>query len=225
MFCAGSEKEPPMKKSMLFASAILAGFTLLPAQAANLQTAVFAGGCFWSVEKDFDQVKGVKATVSGFAGGHVANPTYYQVINGGTGHIEAVEVTYDPSETSYQQLVHEFLRMTDVTDNSGQFCDRGEQYRTAVFAGTAAEQAAAQAELELASATLGQDIATQLVGGSPFWAVEEYHQNFYSSQEPLSANNPMTKAERYKRYRDFCGRDARVAQLWGAEAFSATHPH
>lgn len=212
-----------MFRPALFLTAALSALTFVPASAASLQTALFAGGCFWSVEKDFDKVPGVRATVSGFAGGHVANPTYGMVVQGGTGHLETVQVTYDPAVISYQQLVHEFLRMTDVLDDGGQFCDRGDHYLTAVFAAPGAEADAAAAEFALAEQTLGADLATRILPDGPFYAAEDYHQDFYASQEFIHGSDTMTKAERYARYRRGCGRDARVAQVWGGEAFSAMH--
>lgn len=211
-----------MNHAKLLFTASLIGFAVLPAQAKNLQTALFAGGCFWSVEKDFDHIPGVVGTVSGFSGGTTANPTYHQVAVGGTGHLETVQVTYDADAIGYEALVNEFFRMTDVTDAGGQFCDRGEEYQTAVFAGSAAELAIAQSISATAAGVLGQEIATAILPAKAFYAAEDYHQNFYASQELISSG-AMTKAERYKRYRAGCGRDARVLQLWGAQAFSVTH--
>lgn len=210
-----------MNHAKLLFTASLIGFAVLPAQAKNLQTALFAGGCFWSVEKDFDHVRGVVGTISGFSGGSTANPTYHQVTMGGTGHLETVQVTYDADLISYESLVNEFFRMTDVTDFGGQFCDRGEIYQTAVFGGSAAEIAIAKSVSAAAAITLGQDIATALLPAGAFYAAEDYHQNFYASNE-LTSSGASTKAERYKSYRAGCGRDARVLQLWGNEAFSVT---
>jgi len=211
-----------MRATSLIFTASLLGFAVLPAQAKNLQTALFAGGCFWSVEKDFDHIPGVVGTISGFSGGTVANPTYHQVAGGGTGHLETVQVTYDADVIGYEALVNEFFRMTDVTDFGGQFCDRGEEYQTAVFANSASELAIANAASANAAAILGQDIATAILPASAFYAAEEYHQNFYASNE-LTSSGSSTKAERYKRYRAGCGRDARVLELWGSEAFSVKH--
>ncbi len=211
-----------MRHANLIFAASLIGFAVMPAQAKNLQTALFAGGCFWSVEKDFDHVPGVVGTISGFSGGSVANPTYHQVSAGGTGHLETVQVTYDASVISYEALVNEFFRMTDVTDAGGQFCDRGEEYHTAVFAGSADELAIAKAISAAAGAELGQQIATMVLPAGAFYAAEDYHQNFYASNE-LTASGASTKAERYKSYRAGCGRDARVLELWGSQAFSQVH--
>ncbi len=216
------ERKPTMRHAKMLFTASLIGFAVMPAQARNLQTALFAGGCFWSVEKDFDHIKGVVGTVSGFAGGTVADPTYHQVTAGGTGHLETVQVTYDADIVSYEALVNEFFRMSDVTDFGGQFCDRGEHYLTAVFAASAGEMAIAQSVSAAAAAALGQEIATSILPAGPFYAAEDYHQNFYASQELVAGTGSMTKADRYKRYRAGCGRDARVLQLWGAEAFSLT---
>ena len=211
-----------MNHAKLLFTASLIGFAMLPAQAKNLQTALFAGGCFWSVEKDFDHVKGVVGTISGFSGGTTANPTYNQVAVGGTGHLETVQVTYDADVIGYEALVNEFFHMTDVTDAGGQFCDRGEEYQTAVFVGSADQLAIAKSISEASARLLGQGIATEILPAGAFYPAEDYHQNFYASNE-LIASGSMTKAERYKRYREGCGRDARVQQLWGSQAFSVTH--
>lgn len=210
------------RTNMIFVASLI-GFAILPAQAKDLRTALFAGGCFWSVEKDFDKIEGVVATISGFAGGDVANPSYYQVVAGGTGHRETVQVTYDPGVVSYETLVEQFLRMSDPTDFGGQFCDRGEHYLTAVFPGSNDEAAIAQAAFAEAEAVLGQNLATEIRPAAQFYAAEEYHQNFYASAELVSESGSLTKADRYARYRAACGRDARVAQLWGDQAFGVTH--
>ena len=117
----------------------------LSANNANVETAIFAGGCFWCVEADFEKLKGVREVVSGYTGGTVANPTYKQVTRGGTGHYEAVEIDYDPAQVDYDTLLYAFFRSVDPTDAGGQFCDRGDSYRTAVFVSNASERAAAEA--------------------------------------------------------------------------------
>ena len=190
------------------ALAFAAGTATTQAQtAAGTETAVFAGGCFWCVEADFDKVPGVLETVSGFTGGTVANPTYRQVVAGGTGHYEAVEITYDPGEVSYEELLHTLWRTVDPTDAGGQFCDRGESYRTAVFVADESERAAAEASKAEAEKALGQEIVTPILDRAEFWPAEDYHQDYYRT-------NPM----RYSYYRWGCGRDARIEELWGDEA-------
>lgn len=180
-----------------------------PTYAENLQKTVFAGGCFWCVESDFDHVKGVVETVSGFAGGKVENPGYKQVVSGGTGHAEAVEITYDADIVTYDTLLHLFWRSVDPTDAGGQFCDRGDSYRTEVFVNSDQERKKATASKAAAQKDLGQKVVTQISELDKFYPAEKYHQNFYRK-------SPV----RYKAYRKGCGRDKRVQMLWGAAAFS-----
>ncbi|NRB04536.1 MAG: peptide-methionine (S)-S-oxide reductase MsrA [Rhodobacteraceae bacterium] len=189
--------------------------------AAELESITVAGGCFWCVEADFEKVKGVKEAVSGYTGGAKANPTYKQVTKGGSGHYEAVKITYDPSVITRPQLYALFLRSVDVTDAGGQFCDRGESYRTAIFASGAAATDAANA-LSNAQAELGQKIVTPILAEAPFYPAEEYHQDYYKSSDLiLTRFGPRTKSKAYKLYRNACGRDKRVKQLWGnAAAFT-----
>lgn len=168
------------------------------------ETAVFAGGCFWSTEANFEQMPGVVSAVSGFAGGAVANPTYDQVVRGGTGHVEAVQVTYDPGRITYRQLVDRFWRTIDPTDPDGQFCDQGASYRTAVFA-TPAQRPIAEASRAAAAALIGERRFTTPVRPSArFWPAEAYHQDF-------ARLNPV----RYAGYTRFCGRAARLRAVWG----------
>lgn len=196
---------------------------LLPlfAGAAQAETAkaVVAGGCFWCVESDFEGVNGVIEAVSGFAGGNVENPTYEQVTDGGTGHYEAVEITYDPAILSYEQLLTLFLRSVDVTDAGGQFCDRGDSYRTAIFVSDTAENAIAQAAIAQAQADLGATVVTPILPAGQFWPADTYHQDYYLQGDIiLTRRGPKTKANAYKFYRETCGRDARVRALWGDQA-------
>ncbi len=177
------------------------------AQAQDTATAILAGGCFWCVEADFDKVEGVVATVSGYTGGNVANPTYEQVASETTGHYEAVEITYDPAIVSYRALIDIFWRTVDPTDAGGQFCDRGPSYRTAVFVAGPEQRAEAEASLMAAEAALGQEIVTPILAASAFWPAEDYHQDYYRKN-----------AFRYEFYRRACGRDARIQSLWGEEA-------
>ena len=191
----------------------------LGAAQADQKTAVVAGGCFWCVEKDFESVPGVTSVVSGFAGGKTANPTYKQVTAGGTGHYEAVQITYDDSKVSYADLMTLFFRSVDPTDAGGQFCDRGDSYRTAIFVSGPAERAAAKAASAEAEQQLGAPIATKILAAGPFYAAEDYHQDYYKSSAIIITRfGPRTKASAYKLYREACGRDARVQQLWGSAA-------
>lgn len=178
-----------------------------PAVAAEPDTAIFAGGCFWCVESDMEALDGVIEAVSGYAGGGLENPTYKQVSAGGTGHLEAVEVTFDPDRIAYPELVRIFLRTVDPLDAGGQFCDRGPSYATAIFAFSPAQRAAAEAALAEASADLGAEVVTPVREPARFWPAEGYHQD-YAETNPLQ----------YKFYRWRCGRDARVEALWGAAA-------
>ncbi len=188
------------------------------ADAAEARTAIVAGGCFWCVEADFEKVKGVSGVVSGFAGGSVANPSYKDVVRGGTGHYEVVEITYDPDVVSYAQLMNLFLRSVDPTDAGGQFCDRGDSYRTAIFA-DGAEAQAAQAAISQAEAQLGRDIVMPVLAPAPFYPAEDYHQDYYRKDDIiLTRRGPKSKASAYEFYRSACGRDARVLQLWGDAA-------
>ena len=188
-------------------------------QAQETDTIVVAGGCFWCVESDFESVEGVSEVVSGFAGGTVENPTYKEVVRGGTGHYEVVEIAYDPSVISERQLYDLFLRSIDPLDAGGQFCDRGDSYRTAIFAADAEERAAAETAIAAAEAELGQQIVTPVLGAAPFYPAEDYHQDYYKSDDIiLTRFGPSSKATAYGRYREACRRDERVAEVWGEDA-------
>ncbi|MGB1235141.1 MAG: peptide-methionine (S)-S-oxide reductase MsrA [Planktomarina sp.] len=188
------------------------------AEARDIQTTVVAGGCFWCVESDFERVTGVIEAESGFTGGRVANPTYKQVTSGGTGHYEAVKITYDADVVSYEQILHMFLRSVDPTDAGGQFCDRGESYRTAIFA-TGSEKAAATAAIAQAQRDLGRPVVTPVLNVTPFYLADAYHQDYYKQTTTvLTRRGPKSKANAYKFYRASCGRDDRVRQLWGSAA-------
>jgi peptide-methionine (S)-S-oxide reductase len=194
------------------------------AHAAERETLVVAGGCFWCVESDFEQVRGVIAVESGFTGGSVENPSYKQVSAGGTGHYEAVQITFDPAQITRAQLLQLFLRSVDPTDAGGQFCDRGESYRTAIFVSDPAEKRIAENAIADAQAALGQQIVTPVLNAQRFYPADAYHQDYYKSSEiVLTRFGPRTKASAYKLYRDACGRDARVKELWGKEAPFAGH--
>ena len=183
------------------------------------EKAILAGGCFWCVESDFEGVPGVSDVVSGYTGGTVENPTYKQVGRGGTGHFEAVEITFDNSRISYAEILQLFFRSIDPLDAGGQFCDRGETYRTAIFVTDAAQKAAAEAAKADAGATLGRKIVTPILQAGTFWPAEDYHQDYYKGQNiVITRAGPKKQANAYKFYRNACGRDARVKELWGGEA-------
>lgn len=170
------------------------------------QVAVFAGGCFWSAEKAFENVRGVSSVVSGFAGGTVANPSYMQVVRGGTGHQEAIQVTFDPKVVSYRALVDRFWRTIDPTDPNGVFCDQGAAYRTAVFA-TPGQTEAANASRATAQAALGRRFVTPVRASARFWPAEAEHQD-YAERSP----------GRYEAYRIGCRRTESLRRVWGEAA-------
>ncbi|MCU0911589.1 MAG: peptide-methionine (S)-S-oxide reductase MsrA [Rhodobacteraceae bacterium] len=191
----------------------------MAAQPTLAEKAIVAGGCFWCVEADFEKVAGVRGAVSGFTGGTVANPTYRQVTAGGTGHYEAVEIDFDPGRIGYEQLLSLFFRSIDPTDAGGQFCDRGDSYRTAVFVQGAAQRAAAERAKAAAEAALGRPIVTPILDAGRFWPAEAYHQDYYLSDDViLTRFGPRRKSVAYDLYREACGRDARVRALWGDAA-------
>lgn len=194
----------------------LAGVVLLAlAGLARAETAIVAGGCFWCVESDFEQVEGVSEVVSGYTGGDSQNPTY----DNHEGHYEAVEITFDPSVISYDELIAKFLRSVDVLDAGGQFCDRGDAYRTAIFALDAGQRTAAKAAVAEAEAVLGQKIATPVLDAGAFWLAEDYHQDYYKGTNlVLTRAGPKRQSKAYQFYRKSCGRDARVRELWGDQA-------
>ena len=182
----------------------------------KLEIATFAGGCFWCVESDFDGVAGVVRTVSGYTGGHVENPTYGQVSSETTGHREAVQIYYDPKQVSYADLLEIFWRTIDPTDAGGQFCDRGESYTTAIVANSEEQRRLAEASKKMieSSGVLAQAVVTTIETAERFYPAENYHQDYYKK-------NPL----RYKFYRFSCGRDARVKDLWGEQAFRGIAAH
>ena len=171
--------------------------------------AVFAGGCFWCMEPPYDSLDGVVATISGYTGGTVANPTYRQVTRGNTGHYEAVLIVYEPATVSYEELLDVFWVNVDPLDAGGQFCDRGASYRTALFYGDRQERRLAEASRDALneSGRLRGPVVTEILSAAPFYVAEEVHQDYY-------LKNPV----RYRTYRTGCGRDARLRQLWGADA-------
>jgi len=168
-------------------------------------TAIFAGGCFWCVEADFDKVAGVLSTTSGYIGGSVKNPTYAQVSAGGTGHAEAVKIVYDPAKVTYAKLLDVFWRNVDPLAKDRQFCDSGDQYRTAIFyTDDTQKKLAEETKKEVAAKFAARTVYTQIVQAGPFTDAEDYHQDYYKKNEA-----------RYKFYRWNCGRDQRLEQLWG----------
>lgn len=210
-----------LKFTSILALAIGLGTT---AQAAT-EKAIVAGGCFWCVESDFESVPGVKSVVSGYTGGKTENPTYKEVGGGDTGHLEAVEITFDNAKISYAEILKLFFRSVDPLDAGGQFCDRGPTYTTAIFVSNAAQKATAEAAAADASNALGQKVVTKIRQAARFWKAEDYHQDYYKGQDlVLTRGGPKSQANAYKFYRKGCGRDARVKQLWGNEApFANNH--
>ena len=179
-------------------------FALTSPVMAESATAIFAGGCFWCMEADYEKQAGVTGVVSGFTGGTLPNPTYS---GNHQGHFEAVEVTYDPAIVDYAELLDVFWKNVDPFDNQGQFCDKGPSYRSAIFPGSESEKVLAeQSKAKVAARFSGQTVYTEIRDRGQFWPVEEYHQDYY-------LKNPV----RYKYYRWNCGRDQRLEQLWGAE--------
>lgn len=207
-------------KPVLLVAAIFLGLVAQhkDAHAADLQTAVVAGGCFWCVEADFEKVGGVQEVVSGFAGGTLANPTYKQVVRGGTGHREAVAITFDADVISYAGILDLFLRSIDPLDDAGQFCDRGFAYSPAIYA-SGAQAAEAKAAVTRAEAALGQSIRVPVEPSATLYPADSYHQDYYKQDSViLTRFGPQSKAKAYKKYRSACGRDQRVKQVWGDAA-------
>jgi peptide-methionine (S)-S-oxide reductase len=188
----------------LIAGAMGQGASPQDATRPTTASATFAGGCFWCVEADFDKVAGVASTTSGYIGGRTANPSYEEVSRGGTGHAEAVEIVYDPAKVSYEKLLDVFWHNIDPLAKDRQFCDRGDQYRTAIFYHGDEQRRLAEATKMTVEKRFKQPVATEIVAAGPFTKAEDYHQDYY-------LKNPV----RYKFYRFNCGRDARLEELWG----------
>ena len=195
---------------------ILAVFGILGAAAVILvsaprrtETATFAGGCFWCMEPPFDKLKGVRSTTSGYIGGRLKNPTYEAVSRGGTGHAEAVQVVFEPDKISYAQLLEVFWRNIDPTTPDRQFCDRGTQYRSAIFYHDETQKQLAEQSKDalVKSGRFRTAVVTEIVPASEFYRAEEYHQDYY-------VKNPV----QYQEYRFRCGRDQRLRELWGTDA-------
>ena len=190
--------------SVLLALGLVASAVGQGSEPQRTTIATFAGGCFWCVEADFDKVDGVISTTSGYTGGRTVDPTYEQVSHGGTGHAEAVEIVYDPAKVSYQKLLDVFWHNIDPLAKDRQFCDHGDQYRSAIFYHGEEQRSLAQASKAAVEKRFKQPIATDIVPAGQFYKAEEYHQGYYMK-------NPI----RYKFYRFNCGRDARLEELWG----------
>lgn len=207
-------------KTLLLGGLIAAAAGLQCSQAqAGTEKLIVAGGCFWCVESDFESVDGVKGAVSGYIGGSAETAEYKKITKGGTGHYEAVEITFDNNKVSRDQLLHMFFRSVDPTDAGGQFCDRGDSYRTAVFYKNDAQKAAADSAKAAAQKALGSKIVTPVLAAGPFYKAEGYHQDYYKGKKiVLTRFGPKKQSEAYKRYREACGRDQRVKQLWGKAA-------
>lgn len=209
-----------MFKTIAVASMALSA--LLHSGQAKAETAVFAGGCFWCVESDMDTVKGVTSTISGYAGGTAPNPTY----ENHEGYTEAVKIEFDPNVISYKDLTAIFLRTIDVTDAGGQFCDRGSSYVSAIFPMNAKQTKAAKEAVAEAEKALGQKIVTPVTQFTAFGNAEDYHQNYYLGDNRVVTRFGIIKqADAYKRYRKGCGRDARVKEVWGSEAYQGVAAH
>jgi peptide-methionine (S)-S-oxide reductase len=174
----------------------------------NLATATFAGGCFWCMEHPFDELPGVLSVTAGYTGGHTENPTYEEVSSGGTGHAESVQISYNPSKISYGKLLTVFWHNVDPTDSGGQFCDRGDQYRSEIFYHGEEQRRVAEESLRALEKEkpFPGKIVTKIVPAGPFYPAETYHQHYYKK-------NPV----RYRYYRFACGRDARLRELWGTK--------
>ncbi len=197
--------------SISFVALVFSGLLVIPQGShakSNLQQAkaTFAGGCFWCMEEAFEKVEGVVSAVSGYIGGQVENPTYEQVSAGGTGHTESIEVTYNASQVTYQQLLVVYWRNVDPITPNAQFCDHGSQYRTAIFYHDDTQKQLIDESKQgiESSKKFPGTIVTEIAPASVFYPAEEYHQDFYSK-------NPI----RYKYYKWNCGRDKRLEQLWG----------
>ena len=186
---------------LVFVSMALVGVTAAAQQPAA--EAIFGGGCFWCMEEALEKVPGVTSVVSGYSGGTVKNPTYEQVSGGGTGHVEVVRVTFDPAKITYAQLLDAFWHNVDPTDGSGQFCDRGDQYRPVIFVRDEEQRAAAEKSKQALAGRFKQGVATRIETAAAFYPAEGYHQDYYKK-------NPV----QYRFYKFSCGRAARLAAVW-----------
>ena len=186
---------------------------------AETDKVIVAGGCFWCVEADFEGLDGVKEAVSGYTGGTLKNPSYKEVVQGGTGHYEAVEIEFDSSIISLDEILYIFLRSVDVTDDGGQFCDRGESYKTAIFTNSKFQNEKAQSAIKNARDELGRKIVTKVFELKNFYIAEDYHQNYSKGENlVLTRFGPRKQSKAYKLYRNSCKRDDIVKELWGSSA-------
>lgn len=201
----------PLRPLALGIATAAIGITSTALQAETPAEAVFAGGCFWCMEPPYDRQPGVTATISGYTGGELENPTYDDVSSGDTGHIEVVKVEYDADQISYEQLLEIYWRNIDPFAVGRQFCDVGDQYRSAIFYQNDEQRELAESSKEEMEERFEETIATEILPADTFWAAEEYHQNYYEK-------NPV----RYKFYRFSCGRDGRLEEVWGDEAGGPT---
>ena len=200
---------------IIFIGAISIHDTLL----AETDKVIVAGGCFWCVEADFEGLDGVNEAISGYTGGTLKNPSYKEVVQGGTGHYEAVEIEFDSSVISLDEILYIFLRSVDVTDDGGQFCDRGESYRTAIFTKNKSQNEKAYSAIENAQDELGRKIVTKVLELKNFYIAEDYHQNYYKGENfVLTRFGPRKQSKAYKLYRNSCKRDDMVKKLWGSSA-------
>lgn len=191
-----------MKKLLMIAAALslLSGGVMAD---ANTKLATFAGGCFWCMQGEFEHIDGVTKVIAGYTGGTTKNPTYEQVSQGDTGHLEAIQITYDPAKVSYRKLLDIFWENVDPLDPYGQFCDKGTQYRAGIFYHDDEQKQLAESSREEVKKKFNQPVATIVAQASAFYPAEDYHQDFY-----------IKNKTRYKVYRLACGRDARLKELW-----------
>ncbi|MCL7940646.1 peptide-methionine (S)-S-oxide reductase MsrA [Halomonas sp. ATCH28] len=199
----------PLRHFALFVPPITLAIALSGTSQADgeIESAVFAGGCFWCMEEAYDKIEGVQATTSGYSGGHTEDPTYEQVTAGGTGHAEVVKVDYDPDQVDYETLLHVFWRNIDPFAVDRQFCDKGASYHSAIFPMDAEQRALAEASRDAAAERFDQPIATEINDFEAFYPAEAYHQDYY-------LENPV----RYRFYKSACGRVERLEEVWGDEA-------
>ena len=203
-----------MKWTMMTGSMVtVAVLSVVPVQ-AETQTMIAAGGCFWCVESDFEKVDGVESVVSGYTGGTLVNPTYKQVSSKNTGHFEAVKITFDDEKVSLRELTDYFWKTIDPTDPNGQFCDKGEPYRTGLFYQNDEQKRVFEASLSdiEKNKPFTEDIVTEILPAKTFYLAEEYHQDYY-----------LKNSWRYRFYRSSCGREARIEELWGSVASEQYH--
>jgi peptide-methionine (S)-S-oxide reductase len=199
-----------MLRILIAACALAAAVTSASAQAPKTATAIFAGGCFWCTEADFDKVAGVISTTSGYLNGKTKNPTYKEVSGGGSGHVEAVEIVYDPAKVTYAKLLDVFWRSIDPLVKDRQFCDSGDMYRTGIYYLDDEQKKLAEESKKPVEAKFApRKVYTEIVKADTFYKAEEYHQDYYKKNEA-----------RYNFYRWNCGRDQRLEQLWGKKESS-----